>query len=334
MYKDQLKDATSPHIVIRGETISPENNSAPSSTTTAHVDWFACSLHVGDKTSYAHEQIIFITELLRLLAIAEAQIIDTDKGWEGYTYLSKLVSLDGRTNYGFIAHGGESQNDSIHVEINAQGCASITCWEEIAEWGSSRNAVITRLDLAHDDFHGVEITIGVALEWVKNGLFKQNGRPPKARLIDDLESGKGKSLYVGARKNGKLLRIYEKGKQLGDQLSNWVRVELELHNKSRIIPWEALTKPGQYLVGAYPCLAYLSAVQCKVRTIRKAAKITLTAATLHLKNNYGKLVDLLMTVHHEDAEAVISAIRREGVPKKLAAYAPHLKAAAIEEGKP
>ena len=325
---------TSPHIVIRGETILPENNSELPPSTTAHVDWFACSLYVGDKTNYAHEQIIFITDLLRLLAIAEAQIIETDKGWEGYTYLSKLVSLDGRTNYGLIAHGGESQNDSIHVELNAHGCASITCWEEIAEWGVSHNAAITRLDLAHDDFLGVEITIAVALTWEKDGLFRQNGRPPKPYLIDDLDSGEGKTLYVGHRKNGKLLRIYEKGKQLGDNLSKWVRVELELRNKSRIIPWDALIKPGQYLAGSYPCLAYLSAVQCKVRTIRKAAKITLTAATMHLKNTYGKLIDVLMKLHHEDANAVINKIRGDGIPKRLAAYAPHLQAAALDEVKP
>ena len=63
---------------------------------------------------------------------------------------------------------------------------------------------------------------------------------------------------MSANGNGKMLRIYEKGKQLGDSESPWVRVEAELRNKSRVIPWDALTRPGSYLAGAYPCLAYLS----------------------------------------------------------------------------
>jgi DNA relaxase NicK len=50
---------------------------------------------------------------------------------------------------------------------------------------------------------------------------------------------------VGKRKNGKLLRVYEKGKQLGDESSPWVRWELELHNRDRVIPWEVLLEPVQ-----------------------------------------------------------------------------------------
>lgn len=229
--------------------------------------------------------------------------------------------------------GGESQNGSIHIELNAQGCATVTCWEDIAEWGKSRNAVITRLDLAHDDFTGEEITVGIALDWFKDGKFNQNGRPPKAHLIDDLDSGEGKTLYVGNRKSGKLLRIYQKGKQLGDPSSQWTRVEVELRNKGRVIPWDALTRPGHYLAGAFPCLAYLSAIQEKIRNITKASSITLTMATIHLRKTYGKLVDLLMKLHHENSTAVIRKIRGEGMPRRLVPYAAYLKPEAMEGGK-
>jgi phage replication initiation protein len=129
-------------------------------------------------------------------------------------------------NYGLLAYGGESQKGSIHVEINAQGCAAVVHWEEIAEWGEKRNAVITRLDLAHDDFTGDEITVGVGLDWYREGRFNQSGRPPKAKLIDDLGSGEGRTFYVGNRKSGKYLRIYEKGKQLGDPSSPWLALSL------------------------------------------------------------------------------------------------------------
>lgn len=323
-----------PRIVITGGNTLPPEDSQNIAGTTAHVDWFACTLPTSDKTTHDNEQLIFIVELLRLLSISEAQIKDTDDGWFGYTFMSKIVSLDGSTNYGLLAYGGESQNGSVHIELNAQGCAAVTCWEYVAEWGKSRNAVITRLDLAHDDFTGNEITVGAALDWYKQGRFDQNGRPPKAQLIDDLGSGEGKTLYVGNRKSGKLLRVYQKGRQLGDTSSNWTRVEVELRNKSRVIPWDALTRAGHFLAGAFPCLAFLSAVQEKIRTIAKAGKITLTVATIHLQKSGGKLVDLLMKLHKEDAHAVIRKIRGDGIPRRLAAYASYLQPAALDGGKP
>lgn len=314
----------SPRIVTTGGNPPPRDTGYPEGET-AHVDWFACTLNVRDKTSYDDEQLIFLSELLRFLAIKESQIVETDKGWFGYTNMAKIMSLDGVVNYGLLAYGGESQKGSIHVEINAQGCAAVVSWEEIAEWGETHNAVITRLDLAHDDFTGDEVTVGAALDWYREGRFDQNGRPPKAQHIDDLGSGSGQTLYVGNRKSGKLLRVYEKGKQLGDAASFWTRVEVELRNKGRVIPWAALTRPGHYLAGAFPCLQFLSAIQEKIRTISKAAQTTLTAATLHLQKTGGKLVDLLMALHNEDAAAVVEKIRGEGIPRRLAAYASYLR---------
>ena len=38
---------------------------------------------------------------------------------------------------------------------------------------------------------------------------------------------KGRTVYIGARENGELARIYEKGKQQGDPASAWTRIELE-----------------------------------------------------------------------------------------------------------
>ena len=108
------------------------------------------------------------------------------------------------------------------------------------------------------------MSIATALQWRDAGEFAANGRPPRSKLIDDLGSGEGKTLYVGNRKNGKLCRVYEKGRQLGNPSSPWVRVEVEFRNKSRVIPWDTLINPGHYLAGAYPCFAYLSHTQEKI----------------------------------------------------------------------
>lgn len=117
---------------------------------------------------------------------------------------------------------------------------------------------------------------------------------------------------------------YEKGKQLGDPSSPWVRVELELRGKSRLIPWDVLTSPGIYLAGGYPCLAYLSKVQDKIRTISKAVEITLESMTRYLHTAGGKSINALMQTNGEDAVALVNSIRREGIPRRLVNYSDFL----------
>ena len=146
----------------------------------------------------------------------------------------------------------------------------------------------------------------------------------KGRLIDDLGSGDGKTLYVGNRKSGKMLRIYEKGKQLGDKSSIWVRAELELKDKDRVIPWDALVNPSHYLSAAYPCLNYLSAIQHKIKTISKSVTISLDAAIHHLRNMGGMLINVMMQKQGGDAFAVINELKRDGIPKRLSNFAAHL----------
>ncbi|MCL1923904.1 MAG: replication initiation factor domain-containing protein [Propionibacteriaceae bacterium] len=50
----------------------------------------------------------------------------------------------------------------------------------------------------------------------------------KRSSFNDLEEGAphGRTLYIGSRKSPAFLRCYEKGKQLGNPKSTWVRVEL------------------------------------------------------------------------------------------------------------
>lgn len=145
------------------------------------------------------------------------------------------------------------------------------------------------------------VSIAIARAWYDAGKFTSNGRPPAAKLIDDLESREGKTLYIGKRANGKFFHIYEKGWQLGDSSSPWVRVELELHDKSRVINWNVLTTPATFLAGSYPCLAYLSAEQDKIRTMTKAIQITIGSTLHYLPKAGGKSNNVLMQVYSDDA---------------------------------
>lgn len=304
--------ATAPRIVTTGgNSFPPEPHQKPSAAL-AHIDWFAFTVIPPDGCGLSW----LFPELVRLFDIREAT--PTGKGWFGY---AERHDLGG---YGLLAHGGESQRGSIHVELNATGCARVADWLKVMEWGEAHKATITRIDLAHDDLNGQTASIATALQWLHAGDFATNGRPPAAQLIDDLGSGKGKTLYVGNRVNGKLCRVYEKGRQLGDPSSPWVRIEVEFRNKSRVIPWDTLTNPGHYLAGAYPCLAFLSATQEKIRTITKAVTVSLARAIHHAQQMTGKLVNVMMQFHSGDAFAVVNELKRDGIPRRLQNYADFL----------
>ena len=306
----------SPHIVIRGETL-PRNNQT---SQTAHIDWLAFTL--TPMLEVADNLIPWlISHLTIVFGLPDVSVTSTGKGWNGYAQRYN-IGEDGK--YGLIAFGGAKQRGTLHVELNASACALVPDWHTVQQWGGINGARITRVDLAHDDLQGETISIETAKAWYEAGEFTSNGRPPAAKLIDDMGSGKGKTLYIGNRANGKLLRVYEKGRQLGDPSCPWVRVELELRGKGRVIPWDVLTSPATYLAGGYPCLAFLSTVQDKIRTISKAVQITIGSIVHFLRTAGGKSINVLMQVHGGDAFAVVNAIKRDGIPRRLVNYADFL----------
>ncbi len=303
--------SSSPRLVTTGGINSPQ---------IAHIDWLAFTVQLSETSDI----VWLINELRRF--IPKIELKPTGKGWFGYKERHDIHHLDGQVNLGLIAHGGSNQRGTASIQLNAQGCALIADWKLLQAWCMEHARKITRIDLAHDDFEGQVLSIAQALQWHSQGMYSHNGAREghtavKATLIDDLASGDGRTFYIGRRGSGKILRIYEKGKQLGDKSSLWVRAEVEFKDKDRIIPWDILTNPAHYLAAAYPCLGFLSQVQVKIKTISKAAKTSIEAATYHLRNMGGKLVNVLLMQHRGDAAEVVSLIRREGTPKRLENYA-------------
>jgi DNA relaxase NicK len=240
-------------------------------------------------------------------------------GWMGYKQSAWLG------DYGLVAWGGIHQRGTLHAEINGQGCAQVKDWIGVAAWGNALGATITRIDLAHDDYEGRLCNPGQIEAWYDTGGFNSGGCPPKLRHDGDYtECTDGQTLYIGTRGN-KLLRCYEKGKQLKFPTSPWFRVELELKNKNRIIPWEAVELPGQYLAGAYPCLAFLAEAPSKIKTTQKATSMTLEVVERNASRLSGKAINVLMQENDENAELVIAKLRRDGIPKRLQPYQDGLK---------
>lgn len=299
--------ASSPRLVTRGETSERRE--------TAFVDWLAFTVRplscVPDALSWVR------AALLDVFCVPADGWTSKDRGWNGYAH---RIDLDA---FGLLAFGGDAQKNTLHVELNAQACRRLRDWNAVRLWGEGNAAVVTRVDIAHDDLDGNQLTIAAALDWLREGRFNSNGRPPRAQLIDDLGANTGKTLYVGRRGSGKLLRVYEKGKQLGDEASQWVRAEVELRNKGRMVPWDTVTEPGRYLAGAYPALCFLSSEQSRLRTLQRTAEISYAAMVRNLRAQGGKSLHVMSIVHGGDAAGVLAEVVRDGVPRRLAGYTEH-----------
>lgn len=228
------------------------------------------------------------------------------------------VAIDGspvpiaRVDYGGLHKGGRARCD-----ISGTGCSKIKSWKRLQNWLDEFQEVkITRCDLAVDVLDGA-YSVENAVEWYQDGEFNNGGRPPRHSLIGDWLSPKhGRTFEVGRRENGKMLRAYEKGRQLGDSLSLWTRFEVEIRNNDRDIPLDILTRCNDYFTGAYKCLnRIIAAAAERIATHQKEGEISLDHLVTYAKSAYGQLFHVMRATL--SADEVITAISRQGVPKRL-----------------
>lgn len=198
---------------------------------------------------------------------------------------------------GFVCFGGNSS--TILTKISGTGCtAAKHGWEVRLKNFLEYKAVqprITRIDLTHDVFKGDSYSVDRAMSDYHEGLFSAGGRMPNVETRGNwhVPNGKGRTLYVGSRSNGKFLRVYEKGRELGDASSEWCRIEVEVKSIDRIIPFDTLVHPGQYLAATYPAFNFLSEKQCRIETISRSAKAGYTHMTDWLKHQCGPSLALV-----------------------------------------
>lgn len=221
-------------------------------------------------------------------------------------------------NFGFVCFGGN--NSTVLTKLNGTGCAAaLHGWESRLRVFLEYQAVqprITRIDLAHDVYDGQAYNVDKASADYDLGLFSSGGRSPNIELRGNwrVPNGKGRTVYVGARSNGKYLRVYEKGRQLGDASSEWVRVEVEIKSIDRIIPFDALVKAGEYLAATYPAFNFLSEKQCRIETISRAAKAGYAHTVAWLKHQCGASLALVAEIEG-GADKALDLIKRPIVLK-------------------
>jgi len=307
--------AASPRGVIRGERLEIRGMDSPCNggkAFGAFCDYLNVTFRLPDWSDPESDFFYRLTEV-----VGPAFGIMEDRGRGLYGYAKSFRFERGSVLYAF---GGEGQAGTALLTIPGDGCALVPSWDRlIAFLRDELGAHITRWDGAVDDFEGVH-SVDQAVELYLAGAFNAGGRKPSCAQAGNwiTEDQSGRTFYVGKRRNGKLLRVYEKGKQLGMGSSPWTRWEVELHNIDRVIPWEVIADPAPYIAGAYPALAWVRALASRIPTLQRSDSITYKRIIFYARIGYGRLIDTMMAREGCDEETVVRLLRRPGVPERLA----------------
>jgi len=273
----------------------------------AITDWVNCSF-IGER---AKDPLGLLTVLLGVLGTRFYPAEQTGRGFLGWDQSFTLGETGGR-----FAYGG--QKGTAFLSLSGGACAAVKGWEPLVDFLADCGARITRWDGAVDDYLG-DHTVEDALAMYERRLFCLHGRPPRLKQYGNWVSpdGTGRTVQIGLRQHGKMIRIYEKGMELGAPFHPWVRWEVELHNRDREIPLDVLLQPGRFAVGAYPrALAWVQGDMSRIETIRRTQQISYDVMVGNAKAQYGRAVHVMLT-QERSAERVVELLRTEGIPKRL-----------------
>lgn len=281
----------------------------PTNGQVAMIDTLRFVVHEDTWNQTAREQLVgdeeFVREASRYFEEIFGFGVTADMHKSRDFYANAWLLGDG---YGHVAFGGQKQQQTMLVSLSGQGCiAAKEGWEgRLYDFLTSvaKRPSITRIDLAHDCMDG-EYTVDQADRWFDEGLFTSSVVDPNHEYRGNWRkpNGQGRTLYIGSRPNGKLCRVYEKGKQLGDAASEWVRFEVAVGNQKRLIPLDVLLDPSGYFVGSYPCLRVFQedCTPQRIEVKRRAAEINVDASLRNIRASYGKYVGVLRPLLGDDA---------------------------------
>jgi phage replication initiation protein len=276
----------------------------------AITDYLNCTFAFGEFVDALPK---FVRQLISVLGAKFGPVVErTGKGHIGY----KKSFVFGSTS-ALFAYGG--QRGTALISLPGEACSIIRDWPALLSFLSSLpSSRITRWDGAVDDFTGFHsVDYAVACYW--RGDFNAGGKAPSCNQNGNWiqPDGSGRTFYVGKRKNGKMLRVYEKGMQLGQRWHPWVRWEVELHNVDRVIPWEVLLEPARYVVGSYPkALHWVQEEMCRIRTIQNQTQLSYEHLVEYASRAYGPLLNVMRDVEGT-SDAVLERLYRIGTPRRL-----------------
>ncbi|WP_274804063.1 replication initiation factor domain-containing protein [Pseudoalteromonas rhizosphaerae] len=254
-----------------------------------------------------------------------------------FTYEKSATLYRHDVNSGVIAWG--ANNGGVMISFTGTGCAGLDIPKLHSMIQKMPNVKITRLDIAYDDYEGNR-TIQDYFQNLEEGAFCKTNQKPKWSLIKtgelqkispeeqglwrkkhgwqkryDCVANGGNTLYVGSRKNGKMARMYEKGKQMeSESQPNWVRAELELRSIDRVISLDALLNTDAVFAAAYPAFAFITAERLEIRTTSRErinnGLLVADRLQRYCKQSYGKLLNFLRHIKELSDKDIIDQLTK------------------------
>jgi hypothetical protein len=198
---------------------------------------------------------------------------------DGWTHAAEICIPDHVLAH--IDYGGDSQRGWVRFDMPGSGCAWVQSWEHFGTFSDLVDCEIVRMDIAFTTSDPSVVCDAKVVEAFEAGKFRCGGRPPAMKSLVSSDACAGKTRYIGKRENHKFLRCYEKGwemfKDLPDSaeflrkpgvqvvvdhmglvnVQDLYRVELELKNVDKFIPWLAIARRDEVFAGSYPFCADL-----------------------------------------------------------------------------
>ncbi|MCD9096531.1 replication initiation factor domain-containing protein [Luteimonas fraxinea] len=224
-----------------------------------------------------------------------------------YAYKFLLTNVHGDFA-GSIELGGmltirKGGRPSLRFELTGQGCSLYehrgdASADHAQRWCALRaqlervGTMLTRVDTAFDDFDGKRSLAHARCMWEVGEFdytFGGERHRPQAKEFNDCGSRKGSTFYVGNSTSEKQLRVYQKGRQLGDPDSPWVRWELQFKSSSRKrITLDVLSDPMSFMRGAFECLDFIASCMARFEVQDEVSKATAKSVMRHGKRMFGR----------------------------------------------
>ena len=236
---------------------------------------------------------------------------------------------------GMIELGGEltqrkGGRPSLRFELTGLGCAIFeqrgdASADHAQRWCALRaqlervGTMLTRVDTAFDDFDGKRnldlVRCMYALGEFDYSFAGKRHRPQSQEIT---KTKGGSTFYLGHSTSEKQLRVYEKGRQLGDEESPWTRWELQLRSSSRKrLSLEILSDPMAHMRGAFACLDFVATCMARIEVTKEATKATAKSVMRHVRRQYGATLNqvLRLAPSPDDLAKLIQALSVDKVPK-------------------
>lgn len=306
----------SPRTVIRGESVRSQR--------LAIIDWLRFTFLPSGSVPDALDQL---KRYFALWFSVPVNFVPSEKGMFGYkSSYDIMVWVDAEfLRIATVAMGGNSTGNTVMVDLTGKGCSLVTDWQAVYATLQDLDARLTRADTALDLLEG--FTLDQFDDLYRAGEFNCGGRIPTRRYFEGGHSSDlhalGRTLYLGKKANGKELCIYEKGKQLGDPDSQWLRIEIRFGNRDRVIPHDIVLNPTTYFAGAFIALEDLvETIKTKIKTDQRdlaseERTIVLKRLTHFLVASYGKTIYQLAQDVGMDYKALYDLLHVPGVPHRL-----------------